>query len=163
MTVQFPSDLAVSDLLEVQVFQLEPWLSRGALAVNPIGVPIDVGSIVDGLVAENVETMLADSLGAADDLVRRLGKQLSQFRTKSRYLFRGEEKSRLHLGGSGNFRSKVGAQFVPHPIDTSRRALPDAVCNLRRAHRAHALKQPFPRYRSRTHSTPRARSSSLYI
>src|SRR6516162_439278 len=97
MTIQLPRDLAVADLVEVQILHTEPGFSTGTLVVNTITVPVDRGSIVDGLVAEQVEAMLANAFGAANDLLRGFGKKFSQSGTETWDLIGREEKARLHL------------------------------------------------------------------
>ena len=66
-----------TDLVEIEILQFEPGFPWRALAVNTIAVPVDLGAVVDNLIAQEIEAMLADALGPADDLLGGLGKQLS--------------------------------------------------------------------------------------
>ena len=75
MAVQFPRDFAVTDLGEIEILQLEPRFPWRALAVNTVTVPVDLRPVVDSFVAQEIEAMLADALGTADDLLGGFGKQ----------------------------------------------------------------------------------------
>src|SRR5208337_4701752 len=52
MTVQFPDDLVVADFMKIQKIDFEPWPQRAARAMNGIGMPIDVGAIVERFISK---------------------------------------------------------------------------------------------------------------
>src|SRR5438309_3054807 len=58
--VQLPCNFAVADFCEIQVPDFVPHLSRGLLAMDAIAVPINFPTVIQILVTEQIEAMLAD-------------------------------------------------------------------------------------------------------
>ena len=88
VAIQFPGHFVIADDVEIQKWNLEPWLERRALVVDAIEMPVDVGTVVEILETEQAKTMLADFVCLTDDgggFVRKvLPKQIGAGRSLAR-------------------------------------------------------------------------------
>ena|SRR5579863_6214265 len=80
MAIQFPRDLAITDLIKIQVMNLEERFSGRTLPVYAIAMPIDFRSVVNIAMPEKIEPMFAESLSALDDLICIRWKSLAKSR-----------------------------------------------------------------------------------
>src|SRR5215469_1687576 len=99
VAVQFPSHFAVAYFREVEILQPIPRFSRCPYAMNAVGMPINLRAIVDVFIAEEIEAMLANMLGALDDEVGGIGKLTAQAGTKARHGLGAEEKLWRRVAG----------------------------------------------------------------
>ena len=130
--------------------------------MNPVAVPVDFRSVVHRVEAQQVETMLADSLGTLDNLLGCLRKELAQFRTQSPELHPVRRRIAVAARNNGiQSRREVRTNLVAHQVHTGGRLLANAVGNFRAVHGQHAPVNALPTRRPGTHSTPRERSSSV--
>jgi len=70
MAVQFPGDLRISNLLEVEIFHLEPRFAPSLLAMHGVGMPSDLRAIIQIFVALEIEAVGADLFRVQDDVIR---------------------------------------------------------------------------------------------
>ena len=76
MTVEFPGNLRVSHFCEIEILYLEPGFAWSTLAMHHIRVPVDLRTIIEILVAQQVETMAANFFCLENDVVRLRRKDL---------------------------------------------------------------------------------------
>jgi len=57
VTIEFPKDLVVPNLVEMEESELVPWFERCAFAVNRIQMPVDCVAIVNLLVPQQAKLM----------------------------------------------------------------------------------------------------------
>ena len=62
--IQLPDDFGISNFGEIKILDLEPWLPRGTFTVNNVQVPIDLWTVVQLLISEQIELMFANRFGA---------------------------------------------------------------------------------------------------
>ena len=63
VSIQFPDDLVVPNHRKIEEGNLEPWGIWRALSMDAIQMPVDLRSIVEILIAEQVEAVRADAVG----------------------------------------------------------------------------------------------------
>src|SRR5580698_5552 len=152
--IQFPGNLAVADLQKIEVANLEPGPKRRAFVVNTVVMPIDLGSIIEILIPQQIETVAANPLCPGLDPLYFPRKSLFQQRTDRPNAAGVKEKlSRLHVS-----TSQPGFETEACPganqIKTRRPALTQAIECLGRAHRKQAT--PALLLRFATHNQPAA-------
>src|ERR1700704_2803662 len=67
MPVQFPDHLVVANRRKVEKRNLEPGIEGSALLMDAVQMPVDLGAIVEILVAQQSEMMAADLVGLLKD------------------------------------------------------------------------------------------------
>jgi hypothetical protein len=77
MTVQFPRDLAIPNLGEVEITDLVESLSVSPFPVHRVKMPIDGIAIFQILVAEKIKLVAADFVGLANNVLSLLRKPLT--------------------------------------------------------------------------------------
>ena len=78
MSVQFPRDFGISDLLEIETTDLVKGFLRSLFAVHEIEMPMDGIAILQIFVAEKVKLMAANFIGLTNDLAGLLRKALTK-------------------------------------------------------------------------------------
>src|SRR5580658_4192996 len=78
MPVQFPSDFAVSNFLEIEISDLVKGLFRSLFCMHGVEVPIDPLTVVKVFITEKVKLVATDFVGLANDMFDLLGKALAQ-------------------------------------------------------------------------------------
>jgi hypothetical protein len=118
MAAQFPRDLCIPNLIEVQVRDTEPGAERSALAMNGIAVPIDLRTILHVLVPEQVELMAANPVSTYCELSRQVGQVFPQVVQDAGHLVAAEEEIAVLLVRRDNeilaeTPSQPGKQKIP--------------------------------------------------
>ena len=79
MTVQFPRDLAIPNLVEVEITDLVESLSGSLFPMYRVEMPIDGIAVFQILVAEKIKMVTADFVGLANDVLSLLRKSLTNY------------------------------------------------------------------------------------
>src|SRR4029077_10459401 len=98
MTIQFPYDLWVAKLSKIHLVDLEPGFARSPLLVHRVEMPIDLCSIVDTLMPQEVESVQADGICFGNDVLGLIGKSFAEQCDDLRQLFGSENKTTDGLG-----------------------------------------------------------------
>jgi len=76
--VQFPSDFAIPDLVEIEIMDLIEGLLRRLFAVPPVEMPSDDIAVIQTLVTEEIKLVAADFVGLPNDVFGLLRKSLTK-------------------------------------------------------------------------------------
>src|SRR4051812_19162245 len=66
MPVQLPCHFRIAHLGKIEVFDLVPGLKRRGDAIDDVGMPADVGAVIQIFIAEQTKTVCADLIGLRD-------------------------------------------------------------------------------------------------
>ena len=92
MTVQFPRDLAIADLVEIEIANPVKGLLRSPFAVDQVEMPIDRISVFQIFIAEEVKLVAANLVGLTNDQFSLLRKPSAKQVQQRLYRIRREEK-----------------------------------------------------------------------
>src|ERR1700720_147061 len=67
MPVQFPRDLVITDLGEIEKIDLEPWFEWRPFAMDYIQMPINFGAVVEVRVSQQAEAVTTDFVRLTED------------------------------------------------------------------------------------------------
>jgi hypothetical protein len=161
VTIQFPCDLAVSHLVEIQITDLEPGFERSALTVHAVRVPVDLRAIIKAFITQQSEAMLRDEFGTLNNLASRVRKKLAQLRAEfGNLLRRKKELPRWTSDVRAEMRINGGPCFEAPIINASGRLLAYTIGQLGAAHCLQPSQDAFP-IQCPAHSIPRWRSNSV--
>src|SRR5579859_1363705 len=92
MPVEFPRDLAVPDLIEIEKTHLVENRLAGASSVNRVQMPVNWAPVIQVFITEQVKMMPANFLGLLNDLFDLAWETLLQERQNWIYRLRTEKK-----------------------------------------------------------------------
>src|SRR5271167_4844712 len=92
MTIQFPRDLAVSNLVEIQITDFVKRLLGGPFTVDQVKMPVDGIAVFQIFVTKKIKLMAANLIGLVNDLFRLLRNPLTKEFKNGRNGCRREEK-----------------------------------------------------------------------
>jgi len=135
MTIQFPYDFAIADLIEVEIVDPMERLLRGRFAIYQIAMPGNGVSIVQVFMAEQIEFMAHDFVSLLNDQVSLLGKALTKQAQQIANRFRAEEKpTSFCLACSNQARSEVVPEARENGVGTLGYRLSAAIEEFVRVH-----------------------------
>lgn len=80
VAIQFPHNLMIAGLMNIEKINLVPRLQRAALAVNRIEMPVNLGTKVERLVSEQIKLMATNAIRLLHDSIGFAGQMLAQER-----------------------------------------------------------------------------------
>src|ERR1700684_655845 len=92
MAGELPGNFRVSYFLEVEILYLEPGFAGRAFAMDQITVPVDLSSIVETFIAQQIEAMAANSFCLQIDVLGPRGERLFEQSAQRCHIRGGEEK-----------------------------------------------------------------------
>src|SRR5215471_3478777 len=78
MAVEFPCDLRIAHLIEVEVADLVPGPLWRAFRMHCVQMPVNLLAILEALIAEEIKSVTANLISLLDDVINNLRKAAAQ-------------------------------------------------------------------------------------
>src|ERR1700722_11324582 len=135
MTVQLPRDLRIPHRSKIQIPDPEPQIAARPFPMHTVRMPINFAPIIQASIAQKIEVVLANLLGAPDNFLRLLGHASSQQIYPAWNIFAAEKKpTSPRLRPTNLSARRINPQSEQNPVCTFLQFLTNPIRNFRAAH-----------------------------